>query len=100
MEVRVRNHRKTDVEVEVILCLPRRWRSSPERVALKVPAGRTVKGAFELTVPLDWTGPDERRAIAGDVVANGVYLGQIAEAVVDVRSAKDMRRLDMPDERL
>ncbi len=39
-------------------------------------------------MPADWRDPYERRAIAADVMADGRYLRQIEEAVVEVRSAQ------------
>ena len=98
LQLRVRNHRRTELSVEVALRLPAQWRSRPERVTLKVPAGTTGTTTVEVTVPLDWRGPNARRAIAADVVSNGVYLGQIAEAVIDVCSGDEPRRRTLPDE--
>jgi hypothetical protein len=99
LELRVRNHRSTDRDLEIALCLPEQWHSTPARVNLKVPAGGTKVASVEMTVPLDWGGPNARRAIAADVIADGVYLGQIAEAVVDVRSADSAQSRTLPDER-
>ena len=99
VQLRVRNHRRTELSVEIALCLPAQWRSRPERVSLKVPAGATGTTQVELMVPLDWRAPNGRRAIAADVVANGVYLGEIAEAVVDVRSGAESQIRILPNER-
>ena len=86
MQLRVRNHRHTDLTLEMSLSLPAGWRSTPERVNLRVPVGGEASTSISLVVPLNWNGSNERRAIAADVTANGIHLGQIAEAVVDVRS--------------
>jgi len=96
MQLRVRNHRHTDLTLEMSLSLPAGWRSTPERVNLRVPAGGEASASVSLVVPLNWSGPNERRAIAADVTANGVHLGQIAEAVVDVRSAADRKKVLLP----
>ena len=37
-----------------------------------------------VTIPREWRGSHPRIAIAADVVADGKYLGQIAEAVIEV----------------
>jgi hypothetical protein len=99
LELRVRNHRSRDMNLEIELCLPEQWRSTPARVNLKVPARGTNVASVEMTVPLDWRGPNARRAIAADVIADGVYLGQIAEAVVDIRPADSAQSRTLPDER-
>jgi hypothetical protein len=99
LELRVRNHRSTDTNLEIALCLPEQWRSTPARVNLKVPARGTNVTSVEITIPLDWRGPNARRAVAADVIADGIYLGQIAEAVVDVRSADSALSRTLPDER-
>jgi glyoxylase-like metal-dependent hydrolase (beta-lactamase superfamily II) len=87
MEIRARNHRAAEVNLELALVLPPGWTSNPRRLQLKVVAQGASAAPIELTVPGDWRGPYERRAIAADVVADGRYLGQIAEAVVEVRTA-------------
>ena len=98
LQIRARNDRKRDVVLEIALCLPRGWRSKPERVKLKVSGGGANEAQVEITVPWDWSGRNERRAIAADVIADGVYLGQIAEAVVDVRAAHEANAKSLPDE--
>jgi glyoxylase-like metal-dependent hydrolase (beta-lactamase superfamily II) len=88
LEICARNHRATEIELEIALVLPPGWKSNPDRLRLKVPAQETSAVAVEMMVPVDWRGPYERRAIAADVIADGRYLGQVAEAVVEVRSAQ------------
>lgn len=99
LELRVRNHRNSEMVLELALALPAGWRSTPERINLRVPAVGATTAHVDLTVPIDWPGPNERRAIAADVIADGVYLGQIAEAVVDVRSGQDSGSKALPGER-
>jgi hypothetical protein len=99
LEIRARNHRKRDVTLDVSVVLPNRWQSTPERVRLTVPAGGTAAGRILLTVPADWSGHNGRCAIAADVIADGVYLGQIAEAVVDVQATHDPHTPSLPNER-
>jgi glyoxylase-like metal-dependent hydrolase (beta-lactamase superfamily II) len=99
LELRVRNHRSRDMNLEIALCLPEQWRSTPARVNFNVPARGTNVASVEMTVPLEWRGLNTRRAIAADVIADGVYLGQITEAVVDVRSAGTAQSRTLPDER-
>jgi hypothetical protein len=84
-ELRVRNLRRRAIELEAMLVLPKGWRSSPARLRLSAPAGQNASAAVTVTVPAGWHGPLSRLAIAADVVADGKYLGQIAEAVVDIR---------------
>lgn len=41
---------------------------------------------MEVVIPRGWVGPCPRLAIAADVLAEGRYLGQITEAVVDLKA--------------
>jgi glyoxylase-like metal-dependent hydrolase (beta-lactamase superfamily II) len=84
LEIRVRNHRQRPIEVEAALVLPEGWRSTPASVKLTVAPGATEKAPVAVAIPAEWRSPNSRTAIAADVVENGRYLGQIAEAVVDV----------------
>jgi hypothetical protein len=43
------------------------------------------KEGFRLTIPENWDRSKPRVAITADVMADGQYLGEIAEGVVDVR---------------
>ena len=87
-ELHVRNLRRRPVEVQAIPVLPKGWRSSPARVSVKAAPGETAKAGFQVTVPATWKNPLTRVAIAIDVMADGKYLGQIAEAVVDIQEAR------------
>lgn len=86
LELRVRNHRAIPIHLEVALSLPDGWRSTPSSVRLGVDPKGTASAPVEMTIPFGWSGNAQRTAIAADVIANGRYLGQIAEAVVDMRS--------------
>jgi glyoxylase-like metal-dependent hydrolase (beta-lactamase superfamily II) len=97
LKLRVRNHRSAEINVEVALCLPRPWQCVPESVNLKVAANGTSEASVEIVVPLNWRGENVRTAIAADVTADGVYLGQITEAVVDVRPADTKTARNLPD---
>ena len=84
LELRVRNYRSKPMKLEAALVLPEGWKASPAVNTLEVPAGRDGKTAFSLTIPANWVGRQSRVAVAADIVADGQYLGQIAEGVVDV----------------
>jgi hypothetical protein len=98
LEVRARNYRKHDVALEVTLCLPQGWRSTPLQLSLVVPAGGMASAKAKLSVPMNWPGADARHAIAADVIADNVYLGQIAEALVDVIPTHDRYARLLPDQ--
>jgi glyoxylase-like metal-dependent hydrolase (beta-lactamase superfamily II) len=83
-EVRVQNYRATPMKVEVALVAPSEWVIEPEMVKFEVPANAKGSRPFHITVPKDWSAPAPRFAIAADVMADGKYLGQITEAVVEV----------------
>ena len=99
LQLRARNRRNREVTLELSLTVPSGWHSAPELVELRVPAEGTAAAKIELTVPLNWPESNGRRAVAADVVANGVYLGQVAEAVIDVQSGHDPHSRPLPDER-
>jgi glyoxylase-like metal-dependent hydrolase (beta-lactamase superfamily II) len=86
LELRVRNHRRIPVHLEIALILPAGWRSTPASVTLTAEPHGTATAPVEIAVPAGWSSHAQRTAIAADVMANGRYLGQIAEAVVDIRS--------------
>jgi hypothetical protein len=63
----------------------------PATIHFTVPANASASHPMEITISHSAYRQDERRAIAADVVADGVHLGQIAEAVVDMCSPTDLR---------
>ncbi len=83
-EIRARNHRERRVELQVALILPVGWRSNPQTVQFTVESGSSGRAPVSITIPHDFRARHSRVAIAGDVIADGQYLGQIAEAVIDV----------------
>ena len=83
-EIRVQNYRARAMKMEVALVAPAEWKVEPATLRFEVPARGKTKQAFEVTIPRDWTPPGPRFAIAADVMADGRYLGQITEAVVEV----------------
>jgi glyoxylase-like metal-dependent hydrolase (beta-lactamase superfamily II) len=85
LELRVRNYRSTPMLVEAALVLPPGWVASPEIVSITVPANGEAAGGFTVTIPQSWDRARPRVALAADVMADGEYLGEIAEGVVDVR---------------
>jgi hypothetical protein len=72
------------LKLEVALVLPAGWRVEPAVARFEVPANGRAKADYQLAVPAAWTGTSTRTAIAADVLADGKYLGEIAEAVVDL----------------
>ncbi|HZT33946.1 MAG TPA: MBL fold metallo-hydrolase [Bryobacteraceae bacterium] len=85
-EVRVRNYKATPMKIEVTLVAPADWRIEPEVLAFEVPANTSAARPVTIGIPRDWTAPAPRFAIAADVMADGKYLGQITEAVVDMKA--------------
>ncbi|MFN0167595.1 MAG: MBL fold metallo-hydrolase [Bryobacteraceae bacterium] len=87
LTVRIRNYYQEPMKIELALVAPAEWRITPATLAVDVPSGQTVERPIEVTIPRGWAAPAPRFAIAADVVRNGKYLGQISEAVVDMRNA-------------
>jgi glyoxylase-like metal-dependent hydrolase (beta-lactamase superfamily II) len=87
LELRVQNYKPSTMNVEVALIAPSEWRIEPDVLKLRVPAKSHGAAAVSVAVPKDWSAPAPRFAIAADVQCDGKYLGQITEAVVELRGA-------------
>ncbi len=88
IEIRFRNHRARRVDIRGALVLPEGWRSEPAEISLAAEAKSQATTAATISIPRNWSNTWSRVAIALDVMADGKYLGQIAEAVVDVRTRR------------
>jgi glyoxylase-like metal-dependent hydrolase (beta-lactamase superfamily II) len=84
-QVRVRNHGAQPLKVQATLVLPPAWKSEPAVLSFDVPPLKTASGDLLLHVPRSYSSAGVRTAIAADVTVNGKRLGQIAEAVVELR---------------
>jgi glyoxylase-like metal-dependent hydrolase (beta-lactamase superfamily II) len=91
LEIRVRNHGPQPMTVEIALSLPPAWISTPSKVELSLPARSSASRRINITIPRSAYKAGERRAIAADVLANGVHLGQIAESVIDMCDITSLR---------
>ncbi len=85
IEVHVQNYYAEPMKVEISLTAPSEWSLTPEVLTFDVPARGKAHRHVTVTIPKGWVAPGPRFAIAADVVRNGKYLGQITEAVVDMR---------------
>jgi glyoxylase-like metal-dependent hydrolase (beta-lactamase superfamily II) len=85
-EVRVQNYRPSAMKIEVAIIAPAEWRIEPDVLKFEAPARGKKSQAFTIALPKDWEPPSQRFAIAADVMSDGKYLGQITEAVVDMRA--------------
>ncbi len=83
-EIRVRNHRRRPMKIEVTLVLPAGWRAEPARLSLEAPAKGRASAPFRLVTARSGPASSPRLAIAADVSADGKHLGQIAEAIVNL----------------
>lgn len=86
VEVRFRNYRPRRVTVTGMFVLPEGWRATPAKISISADANAEAKTEATISVPSGYSNPLSRIAIALDVVADDKYLGQIAEAVVDLRT--------------
>jgi glyoxylase-like metal-dependent hydrolase (beta-lactamase superfamily II) len=86
IEVRVQNYHTAPMKLEIALVTPAEWKIEPGVLRLEAPGKGKAAGRFAVGIPRNWEGPGPRFAIAADVVSDGRYLGQIAEAVVDFRA--------------
>ncbi len=85
-ELRARNHRSTDVTLTIALVLPGTWICEPAVAKIIVKGRGEARTSVEIKIPHDYRSDQRRIAIAADVLADGRYLGQIAEALVEIRS--------------
>lgn len=85
LEVRVQNYKPSPVKMEIALVAPAEWTIEPDVLKFEAPANSITSRPFEIMVPKDWSAPGPRFAIAADVIRDGKYLGQITEAVVEMR---------------
>ncbi len=85
-EVRVRNYKPSPMKIEIALVAPADWKIEPDVLSFRVPPNEQAARPFQIAIPRDWIAPAPRFAIAADVMSDGKYLGQITEAVVEMRS--------------
>ena len=85
IELRVRNYRSKPMQVEAALVLPAGWKAFPETVSFTAQPQVDGKQSFTLSVPENWDRSKPRVALAADLMVDGQYLGEIAEAVADVQ---------------
>jgi glyoxylase-like metal-dependent hydrolase (beta-lactamase superfamily II) len=84
VELRIRNYRAKPMHIEAALTLPPGWKATPATLDLTVMPHQDKSGGFTLTIPAEWDGSKPRVALAADLMVDGQYLGEIAEAVADV----------------
>jgi glyoxylase-like metal-dependent hydrolase (beta-lactamase superfamily II) len=84
LELRVRNYRSKPMRLEATLMVPSSWKSLPERLTVEAPPYADSGGGFTVSIPENWDPSRSRVAVAADVVADGRYLGEIAEGIVDL----------------
>jgi glyoxylase-like metal-dependent hydrolase (beta-lactamase superfamily II) len=85
LELRVRNYRSNPMRLEAALVVPAGWKASPEVLQLTASPREDASGGFSVTIPENWDRARPRVALAADIMADGQYLGQIAEGVADVQ---------------
>ncbi len=85
LEVRVQNYKPAPMKMEVALVAPSEWRIEPDVLKFEVPANGKAARPVEITIPKGWAAAGPRFAIAADVMSDGKYLGEITEAVVEMR---------------
>lgn len=86
LELRIRNYRKTPMNVEATLVLPPGWVFAPRTLQFQVPAASEGRASFRISIPADWDRNQPRVALAADLIVDGQYRGQVAEAVVDLNA--------------
>jgi len=85
LELRVRNYKPEPMRIEASLIAPAEWRVEPSTIKMQVVARGEGRTPLAISIPQGWTSPQPRFAIACDVIRDGRYVGQITEAVVEIR---------------
>jgi len=85
LEVRVQNYKPAPMAIEMALVAPSEWRIEPDVLKFEVPANGKAARPVTVTIPKAWAAPGPRFAIAAYVVSDGKYLGEITEAVVEMK---------------
>jgi glyoxylase-like metal-dependent hydrolase (beta-lactamase superfamily II) len=85
VELRIRNYRSKPMQVEAALVLPAGWKATPELAEFTVQPQVDGSKGFTVTVPANCDRNQPRVALAADLMADGQYLGELAEAVADVQ---------------
>ncbi|MBI4873434.1 MAG: MBL fold metallo-hydrolase [Acidobacteria bacterium] len=88
VEVHAQNYKPSPLEIEVTLVAPPEWSIQPGVVKFEAGPGAAAHRAVRIAIPRSWVPRAPRLAIAADVVAGGKHLGQITEAVVDIKGAE------------
>jgi hypothetical protein len=86
LTINVQNYNAAPMKLQVSLTAPSEWSVAPEVVNIQIPPRGQAKGEVKVTIPRGWSAPGPRFAIAADVVCDGRYLGQITEAVVEMKN--------------
>ena len=86
-ELRARNHRSWAVQMEIALALPPGWTCHPTIAKLTIEPHDEGRTTVQIKIPEQFQAAHQRVAIAADVLADGKYLGQIGEAVIDIRAS-------------
>jgi glyoxylase-like metal-dependent hydrolase (beta-lactamase superfamily II) len=88
LQVHVQNYQPSPMKIEIALVAPAEWTIEPDVLKFEVPANSTGRRWMGLAIPKSWAPRAPRLAIAADVAADGRYLGQITEAVVDLKGSE------------
>jgi glyoxylase-like metal-dependent hydrolase (beta-lactamase superfamily II) len=83
--IHVQNYKPAAMKAEVAIVGPREWSISPDVLTIDIPARSKASKEVTVRIPKDWQAPGPRFAIAADVMCDGRYLGQITEAVVEMK---------------
>ena len=89
MQVWFENITSEQSTLEYELVLPEGWEAQPDRGTVTAEPGKKEIVDFLLSVPEDQSVAYRRQPIALDATLDGVYRGQLAEAVVDMRPDLD-----------
>jgi hypothetical protein len=75
------------MKAEIAIVAPSDWSITPEVLTIEVPPHAKSSKQITIKIPKDWQAPGPRFAIAADVMCDNRYLGQITEAVVEMKGA-------------
>ena len=89
MQVWYENIFEEDSTLEYRLVLPRGWSADPDSGTISAAPGEKKIRDFVLRIPADQSTACRRQVFTIDATIDGRYMGQLAEAVVDLRPELD-----------
>ena len=87
-ELRIRNWMAKPSHIDAVIIVPESWVTVPGTVALTVPAKSESSATFTVKVPISEERSNRRSVLTADIWRDGEHLGELTEALVNLRPMK------------